>query len=150
MFHYRRLPGLAVASVLLAAAGPAAAAESKGAISIELNRLQDVEGSCRLSLVFTNGLPATVSSLSIETVLFDKSGQVDRFLVLKSRPLPAGKIRVQQFDVEGAKCGQFGRLLLNDVRDCAAGELKDAACLERIRPSSRAEMPFVASQEGGQ
>jgi hypothetical protein len=114
------------------------------AIGIELNRLQKVNDACRLSFVFTNKLPFEVAALSIETVLFNDAGQVDRLLALKSRPLTPGKIRVQQFDLSGTTCEGIGRLLVNDVTDCKAGDLTPAQCLERIEPSSRADIPFVS------
>jgi len=114
-------------------------------LGIELNRLQDKGSACRLSLVFTNGMVEAISALTIETVLFDKNGSVERFLVLKSRPLPPGKIRVQQFDVRGVKCDSIGKLLLNDVKECKSGSLDAASCLELIRPSSRTGIPFIST-----
>lgn len=125
-------------------APPAWSAE--GGIAIELNRLKPVKDACRISLVFTNRLPEPVDSLAIETVLFNTDATVERFLVLKSRPLAPGKIRVQQFDVRGVSCDRFGKLLLNDVKECKAGELDRASCLDSLEPSSRAEnVPFVST-----
>jgi len=129
--------------LLLASIGPAAALDKK--ISIELNRLEDVSGNCRLSFVLTNGLAAPVDALTIETVLFDPEGRVDRFLLLKARPLPVGKMRVQQFDVGQAACASIGRVLLNDVTDCAGGDLAPATCLAAIDTTSRSDVPFVST-----
>lgn len=114
-------------------------------VAIELNRLQDVEGACRISLVFTNGLSETVEALSIETVLFNKDGAVERFLVLKSNPLPTGKVRVQQFDARGLACDGVGKVLLNDVKECKIEGVSPDDCLEVIRPSSRTDAEFYSS-----
>lgn len=114
-------------------------------VSIELNRVSEVDGACRMSFVFTNGLEVPVETLSIETVLFNKEQSVERFLVLKSRPLSPQKIRVQQFDIRGIACNRLGKLLLNDVKACKAGDLSTAGCLEKIEPSSRAGFPFIST-----
>ena len=122
-----------------------ARAEPDGLIEVELNRIRTLGGACRLSFVFVNKLAEPVETLSLETVLFDKAGQVERFVVLKLRPLPPKKMRVQEFDITGARCDTFGRLLLNDVRECGVGGGEPASCLEKLVPSSRTDLPFVTS-----
>lgn len=129
-------------------AGAAARAEESG-IGIELNRLQTVKEACRISLVFTNNLEEPVEELTIEIVLFNADGAVERFLVLKSNPLPEGKIRVQQFDADGLSCDSIGRVLLNDVPACKIEGLERTACLEAIRPSSRTDADFFAKTSSG-
>ncbi|MDA7948938.1 MAG: hypothetical protein MPJ78_15860 [Hyphomicrobiaceae bacterium] len=114
-------------------------------VVIELNRLSPVKNACRMSLVFTNMMDVAVEALAIETVLFNKQDSVERFLVLKSRPLSPKKIRVQQFDVTGIDCERFGKLLLNDVKECKAATLDQKACVAGIRPSSKAGVPFVST-----
>lgn len=131
--------GGAVFGALLPAHG------EEGSLGIELNRLQDMNGACRISLVFTNGLADTVDALSIETVLFNKDGAVERFLVLKSNPLPSGKVRVQQFDAKGTACDDVGRLLLNDVKDCKIEGVTPQDCLAVIKPSSRTDVRFFST-----
>lgn len=133
-------------SALGAALSPGSAAFAQEAsVNIELNRLQEVEGACRISLVFTNGLPEAVDVLSIETVLFNKEGAVERFLVLRSNPLPSGKVRVQQFDAKGLACDGVGRILLNDVKDCKIEGVAPDGCLGVIKPSSRTGVAFFSS-----
>ena len=129
--------------LLLACSGPASATNDQ--ITIELNRLEDVQSGCRLSYVLTNGLSVPVDALTIEAVLFDPEGRVDRFLLLKARPLPVGKTRVQQFDVGQTSCAAIGRVLLNDVTECAGENLSPAGCLAAIRTQSRADIPFVST-----
>ena len=114
-------------------------------ISIELNRAEERGAACRLSFVFTNEVGQPVAKLAIETVLFNKNGQVERFVVLRSRPLPKDKIRAQQFDVSGLKCGNLGRILLNDVKTCAIPKTDLTDCLGLIRVSSRAGVPFIST-----
>ena len=133
-------------AMLLSVATNAIGAEASArAISIELNRAQEQGAACRLSFVFTNGVGQPVAKLAIETVLFNKKGQVERFVVLRSRPLPKNKIRAQQFDVKGLKCGDLGRLLLNDVKACTIPGVELADCLGLMRVSSRAGVPFIST-----
>jgi hypothetical protein len=159
-WHSRTVAGAALALLLVTAgSGPAVAetpsnapapspqtvAATSPGITVELNRLETVDKGCRLSFVFTNAMPVAVDGLAIEAVLFDTDGRVDRFLLLKARPLPQGKTRVQQFDVTQASCAGIGRVLLNDVTACAGEGLDASACLEAIRPQSRADIPFTTA-----
>ena len=126
--------------LLLTNIGSAAAASET--INIELNRLEDVESGCRMSFVMTNGLETAIDGITMEAVLFDREGIVARFLLLKSRPMPIGKTRVQQFDVADTGCDVLGQVLLNDVTDCAGPALTPTLCLAAIETASRARIPF--------
>ncbi len=137
---------LLLAGIGLAFPAPASAENTAvGDITVELNRLEDVEKGCRLSFVFTNTMPVAVEGLAIEAVLFNADGQVDRFLLLKARPLSPAKTRVQQFDVGQATCSGIGSVLLNDVTACAGDGLDAAACLDAVKPTSRAAVPFATA-----
>lgn len=126
----------AALGMLCVAAGPAAAAESD-TISVELNRLQQVEDSCRMSLVFTNGLTVGIAALELEAVVFDAEGRAERFLLLKSEPLIPGKVRVHQYNLSATACTGIGSILVNDVVSCEGEGLDPASCLRMLRPSSR-------------
>lgn len=143
------LPAVAalMAGVCLSVPEPVQAQDAS--VGIELNRLQEVEGACRISLVFTNGLAQAVEALSIETVLFNKDGAVERFLVLKPNPLPSGKVRVQQFDLKGLGCDGVGKVLLNDVKECKIEGVSPDDCLGVIKPSSRTDADFYSSTTAG-
>lgn len=137
----RSLVGLLPRCVLLAAgliAGTTiAAAEDDAGIAIELNNLQQAESACRLSLVFTNGLPVGIDALELETVLFDTEGRAGRFLVLKSQPLIPGKVRVHRYDLDDTPCESIGAILVNDVVACDGEGLTPPACVSRLRLTSR-------------
>ena len=130
--------------LLLTSAGSAIAASS---ISIELNRLQEIDNGCRMNLVFTNRMSQPVDLITVETVLFDKEERVDRFLLLRARDLPPGKIRVHQFDVSDTNCSQIGKVLLNDVTECEGQGLDPATCLAEVALESRAGVPFVSTAQ---
>jgi hypothetical protein len=137
--------------LLLACIGPAAATTSDkppARLDLELNRLEDMDGGCRLTLMFTNGLDAAIEAMSIETVLFDPEGRVIRFLLLKPRPLSPGRTRVQQFDIRDLACPAIARVLLNDVTDCVGEGLDPAICLAAINVTSRDGVAFVPAVAG--
>jgi hypothetical protein len=125
----------------LAAQHPALA-QPKPSISIELNDKRQVEKGCRLAFVFTNGLPVTITDLSLEFVLFDKQRKLMRLVAIAAGRLPSGKTRLKQFDMEGASCESIGRILLNDVKRCSGEGLTGLSCLERTQVTSRVEIPF--------
>lgn len=130
---------------LLSGQTPGIAWAAEPGISIELNRAEDKGRACRLSLVFTNTLEVPVTEFAIEAVTFDKAGSVGGFLILKSRPLSPGKIRVQQFDLPGTSCGSLGKILLNDVKACKGEGLDTQSCLARMSLSSRTGISFVST-----
>lgn len=137
------LAAIAMLALPLLPVGAGSANGEETAILVELNRLETVETACRLSFVLTNGLDVSIETLSVEAVLFDTDDRVDRFLLLKTRPLPSGRTRVQQFDVASPSCGRIARILLNDVTACSGDGLTPSACLAALRPASRADVPFT-------
>ncbi|WP_138469294.1 hypothetical protein [Poseidonocella sp. HB161398] len=108
----------ALIPVLLAA--PAALAGSPPA-TVELNALEQGEGACRLS--FTAQSPAGLEALVLEAVLFDTGGAVAELALFDFRDLPAGRMRVRQFDLPGLDCAAISRVLVNGMETCrpAAG-----------------------------
>ncbi|QPC41841.1 hypothetical protein HW532_03385 [Kaustia mangrovi] len=143
----RSVGAMGLAAIAMAGLAPAAGAAGDGTIALELNRLEQRDDTCRLTLLFTNRLDSAVDTLEIETVLFDREKRVERFVVFKSRPLKPGKIRAQQFDLTGLRCDGVGSVLVNDVTACKAGDLDAAGCLARIAPSTRGDVPLVISAD---
>lgn len=114
----RILAGLMLAGMaMVSVAGPSAAQE-KRTIGVELNSAVAEGEGCRISFVFQNGLEARIDELAIEVVLFDDKDKVAEFLLMKTGPLPPGKVRVRQFELKTRPCTSISRLLVNDVKDC--------------------------------
>ncbi len=117
-------------------AGNAMAGDSHSLV-FELNNARQAGGNCRLSFVIQNKMPAAIEALSLEIVLFNKQGRVDRFLKLKAGALPRGKIRVKQFDLKGLACGEVSKILINEIAECKGKGLSPAACAGALSISSR-------------
>lgn len=130
------------ALVLMTAASVAQAQEASRAIAIELNGAEANDKACRLSFVFDNGLATGIDDMALELVLFEKDGRVNRFVVVRSAKVPAGKSRVRQFDIPGTECPSIARILVNDVKECKGAELTPAACADSIKVSTRSDIKF--------
>jgi hypothetical protein len=115
-----------------AAAGP----------TIELNRLEDAGGGCRLTLVVANPGTQRFEQLKLDLVLFDRDGVVARRLAVETGPVRANKTVVRLFEAADLPCAGIGRLLLNDVLACAGDTGPVAGCVDRIATASRAAVPF--------
>ena len=123
----------------LSAAAPAAAQEAAPRLGLELNRVDPVDGACRLTFMAENELGADVDVLSLETVLIDTEGRVERLTLFEFGAVPYGVPRVRQFDIPGLACGALGRVLINGVAECSAG----TACAEGLDLSSRTAVEVV-------
>lgn len=129
----------AIAAALLAAGPTFAQDASSGRLSLELNRLDALDGACRLTFMAENGLAADLDALSLETVLIDTEGRVERLTLFEFGALPAGVPRVRQFDIPGLACDGLGRVLINGVAECGG----DAACADALDLSSRTDAELI-------
>lgn len=126
-----------------AKAAPEVTTKTTEEISVQLNDAETVNGSCRLTFVVRNTLPTPVKALGLDLVMFDTSDGVSGYAAIDFGELPAGKMRVRQYDVAKGDCTGISRVLLNEVRAC---DLQDAAqqdCLPLLRIDSRSEIDLI-------
>jgi len=121
-------------------ATPAADASSGTKISVELNKLEPQEASCRAYLVLDNQVDKSYDVLKLDLVLFQTDGIIGRRFALDLAPIKAKKRSVKLFDLDGVKCETIGSFLINDVMDCKSGGSDVEGCLERLDPSSRSKV----------
>ena len=131
--------GVAAIAWLALAAGPALAEEPS--LSIQLNKLEPVDGGCRIYFVIENRSEAAYDELTVDLVTFDPSGIVGQRLLVELGPLRAAKTSVSSFDFAALDCAAIDRILVNDVTSClTAGGAADAEppsdCVGRIALSS--------------
>lgn len=100
----------------------ATARDEPGRLGVELNRLEQLDGSCRVYLVFQNGLGTPLEALQLELVLFDSEGFIQRRLTLDAAPIAADKTSVKLFDLADTQCDEMGRILVNDLLEIAGAE----------------------------
>lgn len=132
----------ALAAFLLALAAAGAARADEPAVTLELNRAEEVDGACRLYLVVGNGLDVPLDPFTLDVVAFDVQEIVAARLAVDLAPVPAGKTQVRLFDVAGPGCSGLGALLLNEIVACGAGETSGRDCLALVAVSTRAPIDF--------
>ncbi len=142
--HPTSSPAIALAiSLCLASTLPAAAqveaeaeASANASILIELNGLEQVDASCRITFVATSTLDASIAQLSTELVIFNSSGLVSRMTTVDLRDVPSGRTRVRQFDFPDLSCGDLSRVLINDIVACDGDGLEPTICMSSLRTRS--------------
>jgi hypothetical protein len=127
---------------VLAARAPPAGAQSD-LLHIELNRLEERGAGCRVHLVLENTSPRAYTSYRLDLVVFGADGVIARRLALETAPLRARKTMVKEFELADLTCKQVGRVLLNDVSQCASGAGDVDDCISATRVSSRGSVAFV-------
>ena len=134
-----------VSTILAFAAGLAMTGYSnaqEAAFSLELNSAKDKENGCRLTYVAKNSTGVDLDKTSYEVVVFNKDGGVSQFLILEFGKLSINKTKVVQFELNGQKCTDISRLLINDVSDCEAGGKAVPICLDALKTKSRTSIEF--------
>lgn len=138
----RAYAGGAVAGValMLALAGPAAA---EAGLSLELNKLSDVDGYCAASLLLTNRMGPTLEQVRFDLFVMDKDGVIARRLFLDTGPMREGKTTVATVAILDRPCAQVGRLLINDVPVCKTEAEDDVDCVAALNVASRASVELA-------
>ncbi len=113
------------------------------AIQLALNKVEPGKDACRASFVVKNGLTAAIADLTLELVVFDKNGLVERFVNISTGALPAGKTRVRQFDFGALDCAAISKFLVNDVKVCEGKALTPQLCLSVLRVSGTKQIELM-------
>lgn len=129
------LSGLVFAATTAGAEGPV--------LSVELNKLEAQEQACQAYLVIGNATPLAFEALVLDLVMFDPDGVISKRLAVDVAPLRPGRTSVKVFSMQGVDCAGIGRLLVNDVLDCAAGAETPADCFGLIETTSRAAVEMI-------
>lgn len=144
----RMLVGAAAA--LLIAGGAAAQDATEGEagaapapLSIELNKMVDVDGACRLYVVLHNETGRSFTELKLDIVLFDAQSIILDQILVDLAPLARDRTMVRAFEIAGHACSDFGEVLMNDVLACAGAEETWVDCVDAIVPSTRAQIDFT-------
>jgi len=140
---FRRSALAAVFVALPLAAQAQSTEEPPAGLLVELNTLQDVEGTCRLTFVAQNETGATIDELSLEAVIFDTSGGVVTLSLYNFRELPAGLLRARQFGLRELTCDKIGRVLINGVKSCIVDGSESTVCKGALTLSNRTDTELL-------
>lgn len=128
---------------LLVSAFAVTAKAADSDVSVELNKLEQMDDACRAYFVLENRSGTAFETLKLDLVMFDTDRIVARRLAAEVGPLPSGKTSLKVFDMEDLLCVELGRLLLNDVTACADASGRRDDCLVLLSTSTRAAVPFI-------
>lgn len=112
-------------------------------LHLELNNLQDNDGTCRLSFLAKNETGTPIDKAVFETVIFDSDGGVANLSLFDFRDLPAGSTRVRQFDLPGRSCDSVGKALINGASSCVVAGAESPICKDALSLSSRLPVELI-------
>ena len=128
-----------IAAALLAAVSSGAAAQSDGALSVELNKLEPLDGGCRSFFLFRNGVGRGFAAFEMALAILRPDGVIDSLLTIDAAPLPADRTTLKIFELPETACGDVGALLLHDIPACEAADGGEIDCFEAIELDSLAD-----------
>jgi hypothetical protein len=121
---------------------PGAARAADEAVSVELNKLEPQDQTCRAYIVVNNESAESYTALKLDLVAFQTDGVIGRRFIIDLAPVRPNKRSVKLFDLEGMNCDRVGSVLVNEVAECKneAGPVEN--CFSRLKASSLAKAPF--------
>ena len=94
-------------------------------------------------MVLMNRTETALERLSLDLVVFDTDGVIDRRLAVELGPVAPGRTQVKVFDMAGLDCGRVARVLMNDVLACVPDRVGEAGrCDAALRVSGR-DVDFI-------
>ena len=139
----RLLVSILVVSVLMAwTTAKAQDKQSATRLSVELNRLTNTSKGCQMTFVGTNRLASSLKKASLEVVIFNLEGLVERIAVLDLKAIPKGKTRVRRFTIPTLKCEAMSRLLVNSVPVCDGDGITPDQCLDQLVTTTKTKAAF--------
>ncbi|MBD8556568.1 hypothetical protein IFT84_18830 [Rhizobium sp. CFBP 8762] len=136
---YKRIAALAVASLMTSLA-VAQDAQAPQELMIELNTLASTEQGCGMTFLIQNSLPQSIDTISLQLVMFNAKGQVEKTIGLPFRDLPTGKDKVRQFNLPGLKCETIKGMLINDITACEGNGVDKAICTKALKTRSKTDV----------
>jgi hypothetical protein len=132
------------ALALVAAMGWQAAghAQEDGALTIELNKMEDTAQGCLSSFLFDNRTGHQLSRFQIDLVVFDSDGIAAKQMLLDMAPLYEDKKTLASFLLDETACDKIGSILVNGVPRCENGSGNEVGCIDLLKVSSRSQVPL--------
>lgn len=135
--------GAVVPAALAQSADQPVSGQPATGLNVELNAVQDIDGSCRLSFLVTNQTATAIEKALFETVIFDAGGSVSSLSLFDFRSLPVERPRVRQFDLPDRSCASVGQILINGANSCVVDGIENDICRDALTLSSRVEMELL-------
>ena len=126
-----------------AAAAPGAAPSAEGGVTVELNKLTQVDNACHAYVIVDNRTPEPLGELTVDVYMFDKAGVILRGLALQFTDLRPARATVVPFELPDLPCGDISRVLLNKVLTCTKADGSPVeGCGDSLAVSTKAAAAF--------
>jgi len=117
-------------------------AQEDGALTIELNKMEDTAQGCLSSFLFDNRTGHQLSRFQIDLVVFDAEGIAAKQMLLDMAPLYEDKKTLASFLLDETACDKIGSILVNSVPRCENGSGNEVGCIDLLEVSSRSQVPL--------
>ena len=94
-------------TILALLAAPIAHAQT---LTVELNKLEDVDTGCQAFFLFQNGLEQNLSEFEMSLAILTPDSIIDRLLTIDAAPLPAQRTTLKLFEIPDTQCTQIGEI----------------------------------------
>ena len=112
-------------------------------VSIELNKLEPREQSCRAYIVVENSNMNSYASFKLDLILFQPDGVIGRRVAIDLAPIRPAKKSVKLFDLDSTPCNTIGSFLVNEVVECKSETNPIEDCLSGIKVKSLAQVQLT-------
>ncbi len=127
-------------ALLALLAAPMAHAQS---LTVELNKLEDVETGCQAFFLFKNDRTENLTGFEMSLAILSPDGIIDRLLTIDAAPLPAQRTTLKLFEIPDTQCANIGEVLLHDIPNCTPQNGDPLDCFSFLELNSRAAAPLV-------
>jgi len=127
-------------TLLALLAAPMAQAQS---LTVELNKLDDVETGCQAFFLFQNDRAENLTEFEMSLAILSPDGIIDRLLTIDAAPLPAERTTLKLFEIPDTQCANIGEILLHDIPACTPQNGDPLDCFSFLVLNSRATAPLV-------
>lgn len=141
--HQSILAFIIAGSIFIISPSFLALAADPVSVSIELNKLEAKEESCRAYIVVENSNTNSYATFKLDLVLFQPDGVIGRRVAIDLAPLRPVKKTVKLFDLDGTPCHTIGSFLVNEVVECKSETAQIEDCLSGLKVNSLTQVQLT-------
>ncbi len=115
---------------------------ARDAMSVELNKAEQIERGCQFFLLLRNSTDFTFRTFSLDLYFFDTDGVISRRLLVDTPPVAPDGTQVAAFVATDLQCDTVSQILVNGVQPCevAGGAAPD--CYSLLSLGNRTDITF--------
>lgn len=114
-----------------------------GKLTIDLNKLDTIADSCRITLVFANQSKHHYQTFHMDLAFFNQDEILEQRITVDAGPIRQKKTSIKEFEISALKCERIERILLNNIPNCELKSGNNIDCLDGIRIKSKSNVNFI-------